>query len=859
MAADPQSQSQADGAALPAARLPASLDMPGFNTVDFINHIFPNEGSLAAVDPLIQKLRNRIRRVDAEILMAIRQQSTSGSQAKDDLAASMRAIEELSLKMRAIKAKAEQSEVMVQEICRDIKKLDYAKKHITATITALNRLAMLVFAVDRLQALTANRQYRDAADQLQAVTQLLAHFEAYSDIPKIGELQGRVASLKATLKSHIFSDFSTLGTPVLKENGQVMQQLADACLVVAALDGEGAARDELIRTVCSRELTAYQQIFQGTDVARLDKVERRYLWVKRQLKLNDDVWRIFPPAWHVQRLLCTQFCNITRAQLKEQLDGSKDRPDVTTLLQALERTLEFEDDLAKRFAAPQPAARAGAGGAASPTAAGSGGAAGGKEGEFEFHGAISACFEPHLGVYVDLEERTLADTLDKLMQEETWEAEEGSQTNILRSSSEMFLAIRKSFNRCCQLTRKQTLLSLFQVFKRVLRQYANRLSARLPRAAQPTAGGEWQVKMAEKDERVVCYIINTAEYCHETAAQLAESVANRIDGDLVGSVDIGDEQEEFSGVITRALAVLVVGLEARLDGELDRMARMPWSTLESVGDQSEFVNNLSAIFSNSIPMLAGLLSPLHFHFFLDKLAASFGPRYYATVFKAKRLSGTGAQQMLLDTHGIKTILLELPALGGLASTAAYSKYVTRELGRSEALLKVILSPQENIVDTYRALLPEGCAADFLRTLDLKGVKKPEQQPLLDALTTKLKAAAPTHGPTSKSPTSSTPSSSAPPSSAIQPATPAAAAAAAPPAATATAAAAAAAGMLTSAASREAMIARAAALGRGAMAQSAAAAAAVSQNTALKRIFALADSSAASGSKKDMSFRSLFNA
>ncbi|CAI5477332.1 unnamed protein product, partial [Closterium sp. Yama58-4] len=260
MAADPQSQSLADGTAVAAARLPASLDMPEFNTVDFINHLFPNESSLAAVDPLIQKLRNRIRRVDAEILLAIRQQSTSGSQAKDDLAASMRAIEELWVKMRAIGAKAEASEVMVQEICRDIKKLDCAKKHITATITALNRLAMLVFAVDRLQALAANRQYRDAADQLQAVTQLLAHFEAYRDIPKIADLQGRVAALKATLKSHIFSDFSTLGTPVMRENGQVMQQLADACLVVAALDSDGQARDELVRSVCSKELTAYQQI-----------------------------------------------------------------------------------------------------------------------------------------------------------------------------------------------------------------------------------------------------------------------------------------------------------------------------------------------------------------------------------------------------------------------------------------------------------------------------------------------------------------------------------------------------------------------------------------------------------------------
>ena len=46
-------------------------------------------------------------------------------------------------KIREIKKKAVQSETMVQEICRDIKKLDFAKKHITTTITALHRLTML--------------------------------------------------------------------------------------------------------------------------------------------------------------------------------------------------------------------------------------------------------------------------------------------------------------------------------------------------------------------------------------------------------------------------------------------------------------------------------------------------------------------------------------------------------------------------------------------------------------------------------------------------------------------------------------------------------------------------------------------
>lgn len=51
--------------------------------------------------------------------------------------------QELMHKIHEIKTKAEQSETMVQEICRDIKKLDCAKRHITTTITALHRLTML--------------------------------------------------------------------------------------------------------------------------------------------------------------------------------------------------------------------------------------------------------------------------------------------------------------------------------------------------------------------------------------------------------------------------------------------------------------------------------------------------------------------------------------------------------------------------------------------------------------------------------------------------------------------------------------------------------------------------------------------
>ncbi|XP_028099859.1 vacuolar protein sorting-associated protein 53 A-like [Camellia sinensis] len=355
---------------------------------------------------------------------------------------------------------------------------------------------------------------------------------------------------------------------------------------------------------------------------------------------------------------------------------------------------------------------------------------------FNFHGIVSSCFEPHLTVYVELEERTLMENLEKLVQEETWDIEEGNQTNILPSSMQVFLIIRRSLKRCSALTKSQTLLNLFKVFQRILKAYATKLFARLPKGGTgivaAATGMDGQIKTSDRDERVICYIINTAEYCHKTSGELAENVSSIIKPQLADGVDMSEVQNEFSAVITKALVTLVHGLETKFDAEMVAMTRIPWGTLESVGDQSEYINSINMILTSSIPVLGSLLSPIYFQFFLDKLASSLGPRFYANIFKCKHISETGAQQMLLDTQAIKTILLDIPSLGRQTSGAAsYSKFVSREMSKAEALLKVILSPVDSVADTYRALLPEGTPLEFQRILELKGMKKADQQSILD--------------------------------------------------------------------------------------------------------------------------------
>lgn len=79
---------------------------------------------------------------------------------------------------------------------------------------------------------------------------------------------------------------------------------------------------------------------------------------------------------------------------------------------------------------------------------------------------------------------------------------------------------------------------------------------------------------------------------------------------------------------------------------------------------------------------------VHFEFFCDKLVASFCPRYHECLWRCKRISPAGSRQLLLDTQVLRAMLLELPGHGRGGPSPAFAAYVGRELGKSEALLKV---------------------------------------------------------------------------------------------------------------------------------------------------------------------------
>ena len=452
---------------------------PDFDPVGFLNRLFPDESSLAGVEPLVQKLRLRVRRVDDEILAAVRSQSTGGARAKADLAQAQSAIGSLEQRVADIKRKAETSEATVREVCADVKKLDFAKKHLTSTITSLRRLSMLVSAVDQLENFVSSRAYKESANLLDAVNELAAHFETYSDVPKVAEIKRRRDDCESALRAAVFEDFHVNWQPsVVESDAAVAERLRDACAVVDALDPKH--REALTGDLTNKELTGYASVFDkttgaGGDSKGLDQVERRYAWIKRNLKAKGAMWGVFPEHWRFPHLLCMSLCKLTRAHLAELLDAEARSSEVQTVLQAMHKTVAFESDLDEHFglkggdrkettrSARMDAGRPSGEKVSDPGEVDAFGAALGDDADaasavrakhaarrresrlaeqkggralpmdsavealrdisaLSFRDVVSSCFEDHLGGYVEMEEKQLVEELERLAGDETWGA-----------------------------------------------------------------------------------------------------------------------------------------------------------------------------------------------------------------------------------------------------------------------------------------------------------------------------------------------------------------------------------------------------------------------------------------------------
>lgn len=95
-----------------------------------------------------------------------------------------------------------------------------------------------------------------------------------------------------------------------------------------------------------------------------------------------------------------------------------------------------------------------------------------------FQGIISCCFEPYLSIYIESQDRNLADLVERASLEQknrgcTNMAVEGS--SVLHSCGDLFMFYKKCMVQCAQLSTAEPMLALANVFKKYLREYATKV------------------------------------------------------------------------------------------------------------------------------------------------------------------------------------------------------------------------------------------------------------------------------------------------------------------------------------------------------------------------------------------------
>ncbi|KAF2636336.1 hypothetical protein P280DRAFT_510570 [Massarina eburnea CBS 473.64] len=693
-----------------------SLDSADYDPIDHLDALFSHPSTLSAVSATTVTLRSYQDDLDEDIAAFVGYQSASDADSVQRIQDAKVELADLFKKIESVRERAMQTEQTITEMTADIKRLDNTKRNLTLSMTALKRLQMLTTAYEQLRGLSKSRQYRECAQLLQAVIQLVAHFKSYRSIDQIATLSRNVADLQRELLEQMCEDFEVVFAK--DEVAQRRPMLSEACLVIEALGDH--ARTRVVNWYCNTQLREYRHVFRGNDEAgSLDNISRRYSWFNRMMKTYDaEHAPIFPSNWKVNEMLANSFCEGTRDDFKAILQRAMRKTDGQTLdvdmmLSCLQETLDFEQSLERRFSNESRSSI--------DTV---------EDKKHGFTQSISEAFEPYMRLWVESQDKQLAALMPKYRVQPLRNAEEEfSPQAVIPSSTELFHFYRLTLAQCARLSKESSLLELTTTFAKYLDQYGQQVLYYFLSEKSGAQGPSLEDAIL---------ILNTADYCYATCNQLEEKIKIRIDEELREKVDLQSQADAFMGIASATVRFLVRKVEVACEPSWREMRNTPWSKLETVGDQSTYVAELLRhVKEQSAEILKCLHKQQYARAFCDNLVDQLTTAYISNIVQSKPISEAGAEQLLLDSYVLKKGFTEVPVLNeepGTAPPAAFVKRATQTMSKIDPLLKTLQvrpSPPEALVQAYLIHIADKSDTNFRKILELKGVRRSEQSTLMD--------------------------------------------------------------------------------------------------------------------------------
>lgn len=698
-----------------------------FNSVAILNEFFPDEASLAHIESVNLKLNETQQKLQREIDDL--QKELKENQDPERMSLIQEMISDLLGQMSRIREKATESEAVVRNITKDIQVLDLAKKNLITSMITLRRLQMLVNAMTQLEDFIKERRYKEVSESLATVKEISATFKEYASVQRISQVLRRIQEIQGELRVQLDADFDAF---FLQDTAKQIKPalITQACLVVDVLGID--SRSHLLDRYVALELKEYRRIFRTNDEAgQLDNLSRRFAWFRRLIQSHElEQGRVFPSQWRVGWFLLAKFAEITRDDIATLLSKAAPSLTVKSLLDDLQQTIEFEMSMAKKWATSFGEMLKFTGGSN------------------QSQKAISTAFEPHLGIFVDAQDKALAEmlaphrkkgkppprtSLDTTRTSTDEESKDEQPMVVLPSSTELFYLYGQSLDQCAKLSVGQPLFDLCNLQKKWLRIYAEEVLSLSMHKQRASARKSTDSRYDIQEIKQACLVINTADYCQATSSELEEKIKEKINLDFKDKVTLQNERDLFVSVISGAITALLREVENTTDAYFTTMSRSNWSNLNQVSGQSPYVGDLVKAAEQVVEAIKPLIEQKKYlRNFLDKVCSLMLTKFTNALVRSRPLKEIGAEQLLIDLQVVKGYLTKMPGEGLV--TNIYSKALTKTTSRLESLLKVIVTPmdpKENFILNYTILIGDASLINFQKILDLKGIPRAMEQDLED--------------------------------------------------------------------------------------------------------------------------------
>ena len=219
--------------------------------------------------------------------------------------------------------------------------------------------------------------------------------------------------------------------------------------------------------------------------------------------------------------------------------------------------------------------------------------------------------------------------------------EEFASQMVIPSSTELFSFYRLTLAQCAKLSPGARLVELTKVFIKYLDQYAQQV---LLYYMSERPSGQTPSKLLSIEEIIL--VLNTSDYCFHTCNQLEGKIKSRIEDAFKPSIDLQSQADSFMGIASAAIRSLVRKVEIDIEPTWREMRNVGWSKMDSVGDQSPYVEEMMRrIKSRAAEILALLHKQQYARAFCDNLVELVANTYLANIFQCKPISEVAAEQV----------------------------------------------------------------------------------------------------------------------------------------------------------------------------------------------------------------------